>query len=108
MGADAEKYAQWIVDNKDKKGTPDFEKVSKAYQVAKTQSVPKPSIWDDTPLSDENINNLYEGFGAVVNNNCSHNIHWSVSVAIGQIVSEAISAQLACVEGTCYYWYQAG
>ncbi len=63
MGADAEKYAQWIVDNKDKKGTPDFEKVSKAYQVAKTQSVPKPSIWDDTPLSDENINNLYEGFG---------------------------------------------
>lgn len=68
MGADAEKYAKWIVDNKDKKGTPEFEKVSKAYQVAKTQAAPKPSIWDDTPLSDENINNLYEGFGGAALN----------------------------------------
>ena len=35
MGDNAEKYAQWIVDNKDKAGTPEFETVAKAYQVAK-------------------------------------------------------------------------
>ena len=31
----AKKYAQWIVDNQDKKGTPEFETVAKAYKVAK-------------------------------------------------------------------------
>jgi len=66
--ADTEKYAQWIVNNKDKAGTPEFEKVAKAYQVAKTQSAPKPSMWDDTPLSDANINNLYEGVGGAALN----------------------------------------
>ena len=29
--ATAEQYAQWLVDNQDKKGTPDFETVKKAY-----------------------------------------------------------------------------
>jgi hypothetical protein len=33
--ATAEQYAQWIVSNQDKKGTPEFETVSKAYQEAK-------------------------------------------------------------------------
>lgn len=28
-------YAQWIVDNADKKGTPEFDKVAKAYQISK-------------------------------------------------------------------------
>lgn len=31
--ATANEYAEWIVKNKDKKGTPEFEKVSKAYQA---------------------------------------------------------------------------
>lgn len=31
----AKKYAQWIVDNQDKKGTPEFETVAQAYKVAK-------------------------------------------------------------------------
>ena len=35
--ASAEAYAKWIVDNQDQQGTPDFETVAKAYQVAKTQ-----------------------------------------------------------------------
>lgn len=34
--AKAEDYANWIVANKDKQGTPDFETVAKAYQEAKT------------------------------------------------------------------------
>jgi hypothetical protein len=33
--ASAEDYAAWIVANKDKQGTPDFEKVAAAYKVAK-------------------------------------------------------------------------
>ena len=33
--ATAEQYADWIVKNKDKKGTPEFEKVSAAYKLAK-------------------------------------------------------------------------
>lgn len=34
--AKAEDYANWIVANQDKQGTPDFETVAKAYQEAKT------------------------------------------------------------------------
>ena len=30
-------YAQWIVDNKDKRGTPEFEKIAKAHQLSKTK-----------------------------------------------------------------------
>ncbi len=33
--ATAEEYAKWIVDNQDKKGTPEFETVAKAYQVSR-------------------------------------------------------------------------
>ena len=36
----AEKYAQWIVDNQDKQGSPEFETVAKAYQAAKEQTAP--------------------------------------------------------------------
>lgn len=39
--ADAEKYAQWIVANKDKKGTPEFETVAKAYKQAKADIEPQ-------------------------------------------------------------------
>lgn len=37
MADKAEKYAQWIVANQDKKGTPEFETVSKAYKAAKAE-----------------------------------------------------------------------
>jgi len=36
--ASAEQYAAWIVANKEKKGTPNFDAVTKAYQIAKTLS----------------------------------------------------------------------
>lgn len=39
--ATAEEYAQWIVANKDKKGTPEFETVAKAYEVARGQPAPQ-------------------------------------------------------------------
>ena len=35
--ATADEYAQWIVENEDKKGTPDFETVTQAYQQAKSE-----------------------------------------------------------------------
>lgn len=35
--ASAEDYARWIIANQAKKGTPEFETVSKAYQAAKTE-----------------------------------------------------------------------
>lgn len=38
--ARAEEYAQWIVDNQDKQGTPEFDTVSQAYEQAKLQSAP--------------------------------------------------------------------
>lgn len=33
--ASTEEYAKWIVDNQDKKGTPEFETVAKAYQISR-------------------------------------------------------------------------
>lgn len=41
--ATADEYAAWIVKNQDKKGTPDFETVSKAYQEAKAEETAAPS-----------------------------------------------------------------
>lgn len=40
--ATADDYAAWIVQNADKKGTPDFDTVAKAYQLAKGQE-PQPA-----------------------------------------------------------------
>jgi hypothetical protein len=37
----AKKYAEWIVDNQDKKGTPEFDTVASAYKLAKQQTVPQ-------------------------------------------------------------------
>jgi hypothetical protein len=39
--ASAEDYAKWIVDNRDKQGTPEFETVAKAYQMARDAAQPQ-------------------------------------------------------------------
>mgnify|MGYP001599849649 CR=1 FL=1 len=41
--ATADQYAAWIVKNADKKGTPAFETVAKAYQLAKAEATPAPA-----------------------------------------------------------------
>lgn len=48
----AEKYAQWIVENQDKQGTPEFETVAQAYQAAKEQSQPtlRQKVMASTPM----------------------------------------------------------
>lgn len=48
--ADAEKYAQWIVQNADKKGTAEFDVVVKAYQAARQQ--PQSSVEVMSPEGD--------------------------------------------------------
>lgn len=42
--ASAEEYAKWIVENQDKKGTPEFETVAQAYQISRqgVSETPKP------------------------------------------------------------------
>lgn len=48
--ADAAAYAQWIVDNADKKGTPEFDTVAQAYQLARSQqSAPAEPQTADAP-----------------------------------------------------------
>lgn len=41
--ATAEQYGQWIVANKDKRGTPEFETVAQAYKLARGGETPKPA-----------------------------------------------------------------
>lgn len=45
--ASAEDYANWIVNNADKKGTPEFDTVAKAYQLARSQPSETPAT--ETP-----------------------------------------------------------
>ena len=49
--ASAEKYAEWIVSNQDKRGTPEFETVAQAYKLAKT-----PVAAPNKPLTNDNPN----------------------------------------------------
>lgn len=52
--ADASEYAAWIVANADKRGTPEFETVAKAYQQARAQ-VPQAKQEPENPTSVKNI-----------------------------------------------------
>jgi len=41
MASSASDYAQWIIKNQDKQGTPEFETIANAYQAAKQQEESK-------------------------------------------------------------------
>jgi hypothetical protein len=41
--ARVEQYAQWLIQNQDKKGTPDFETVASAYRSLRTAPAPQPT-----------------------------------------------------------------
>ncbi len=43
-------YARWIVANEDKKGTPEFDTVAKAYQIAKQQELTEDKQEDEKPI----------------------------------------------------------
>lgn len=69
--ATAEQYAQWIVANKDKKGTPEFDTVAKAYQLAKQQAagqpVETPSMLDRFNYARESATDLVENLQTTLN-----------------------------------------
>lgn len=46
--ATAEQYADWIVKNADKRGTPEFETVAKAYQTVRGAKAEEPAKFDPT------------------------------------------------------------
>jgi hypothetical protein len=48
--ATADEYAQWIVSNADKKGTPEFDVVSKAYQDAKLNVKPEQASFNPAQM----------------------------------------------------------
>jgi len=48
--ASAEEYANWIVNNADKKGTPEFETVARAYRIAKAPPVQAQEKIDPTTI----------------------------------------------------------
>jgi len=69
-----DKYADWLVDNQDKKGTPDFETVVNAYKelraqesdtlvddVFKLQEVP-----EDAPIETDFLDEIEEGIKGMV------------------------------------------
>lgn len=49
--ATAEEYATWIVQNRSKQGTPEFETVAQAYQIAKSQQNVAQTAMATTPVS---------------------------------------------------------
>ena len=62
--ASAEQYATWIVANKDKQGTPDFDAVTKAYQTAKSLSAPtQPTAPTAPPATPEGYTSSAGGYG---------------------------------------------
>lgn len=72
--ASADEYAAWIVKNADKKGTPDFETVARAYQDAKSAaSKPSGPSAEDIAMADPTngmgvIGKAVAGYGAAIPN----------------------------------------
>jgi len=62
--ASAQDYANWIVANKDKQGTPEFDTVARAYQIAKAQQ-PVTQEAAPSPLG-SNMENFAAGAGKAV------------------------------------------
>lgn len=65
--ATADEYAAWIIKNADKKGTPDFETVARAYADAKAQARPQIAPTPANPATDFNgssdLGNFVAGYG---------------------------------------------
>jgi len=61
--ATSEEYATWIVNNADKKGTPEFNTVSAAYQDSKTSGAKQASPYKAQAESQSNGGNFLAGIG---------------------------------------------
>ena len=59
--ANAEQYAQWIVDNQDKRGTPEFDTVAQAYRAARSLTQ-APAV--QAPPTDRTTGEAFKDVGA--------------------------------------------
>ena len=97
--AQAEKYAAWIVANRDKKGTPEFDTVSKAYLAAKqdtTQpaSAPKPEAQAEPPFKLTDPSTHGRALEAIAANPATQFVAAPVKRLLGvnQIINDAINS----------------
>ena len=58
--ATADDYAKWIVANANKKGTADFDTVTKAYQEAKASEISTPQGYDFGKTISSALPSLYQ------------------------------------------------
>ena len=65
--ANAERYAQWIVDNQDKQGTPEFDTIAAAYRAARAEvpaAAPEPIKQAPFSLKDTALSAAHSAVGA--------------------------------------------
>jgi hypothetical protein len=98
--ANAERYAQWIVDNADKKGTPEFETVSQAYKAARSEIAPpiapkkESSVFGEVGRSLEQTGSqIRSGLGSIFNPNEAAQAGVQRSENIGQRYGEGPSLE---------------
>ena len=96
--ATAEQYADWIVKNKDKKGTPEFETVAEAYKLARSETV-APSVtepqekgfFDESPLQKiTNPQNFINPIGGIIGGSAK---------SLGGLVSNPIDMAKSAIAG---------
>lgn len=97
--ATAEQYAEWIVKNKDKKGTPEFETVAEAYKLARSETV-APSV---TPPQEKGMIRNYIENASISNipQNAGNLIGGAISGAtkLGSLVTTPIDMTKAAIAG---------
>lgn len=83
--ATADEYAKWIVDNSNKKGTPDFETVARAYQEAKASEAVQPQGF--------NVGKMAGNLGESLYKNTIGGLYEAVSSPLqtGQALSDVIA-----------------
>lgn len=64
--ATAEQYAQWIVANQDKKGTPEFDTVAQAYKIARGGASQLPPLTAEQPAKTTIGQDIKQGLGNVL------------------------------------------
>jgi hypothetical protein len=93
--ATAEQYAEWIVKNKDKQGSPEFETVAEAYKLARSEtvatSVTEQGFFDESPLQKiTKPQNIINPIGGVIG---------GAAKSLGALVSNPIDMAKAAIAG---------
>ena len=79
--ATAEQYADWIVKNKDKQGTPEFNTVAEAYKIARTETKAPQGV---------GFQNIINPIGGVIS---------GAANSLGALVSNPIDMAKAAIAG---------